>query len=339
MPRHVMIFVAAVCVFVSALSAADAPSKTLRAGMIGLDTSHAPAFARLFAELKLPPDIAAVRVTAAFPGGSDDIPASRDRVKGYTKNLADMGAEIVDSIPALLEKVDVVLVMSVDGRPHLAQAAPAIRAGKRLYIDKPLAGSLADAIAIARLAEKHNVPWFSASSLRFSPGFLDKRAGNEQVGQVIGCDAWSPCSLEPHHPDLFWYGIHGVEVLFTIMGPGCQTVTRVNSPGTDVVVGLWKDGRIGTFRGIRQGRADYGAMVFGTKGVVPAGPFAGYKPLVEEIARFFTTGKPPVSPRETLEIMAFMEAADESKRQGGAPVSIESVMKKASEQAAAAGGS
>jgi len=325
----VLAVLASGALFAAALRASDAATRPIRAGMIGLDTSHCPAFAKLFNDPRAAGDIAAVRVVAAFPGGSDDIPASRDRVKGYTKELADMGVEIVDSIERLLEKVDVVLLMSVDGRPHLAQAAPVIRARKPLFIDKPLAGSLADAIAIARLAEKHDVPWFSASSLRFSPGFLDKRSDNEKVGQVIGCDAWSPCSLEPHHPDLFWYGIHGVEVLYTIMGPGCQTVVRVSSPGTDVVVGLWKDGRIGTYRGIRQGKADYGAMVFGTKGVVPAGPYVGYKPLVEEIARFFRTGKPPVDSRETLEMLAFMEAADESKRAGGVPVSIEEVMKKA----------
>ena len=155
-----------------------------------------------------------------------------------------------------------------------------------------------------------------------------------KVGDVLGCDAYGPCHLEEHHPDLFWYGIHGVETLFTIMGTGCQTVSRTQTEGTDLVVGVWKDGRVGTFRGIREGHADYGATVFGSKGIAPSGGYGGYEPLVVEIVKFFKTGKPPVSADETIEIFAFMEAADESKRQGGKPVTIESVMTKAKSQLA-----
>jgi hypothetical protein len=172
------------------------------------------------------------------------------------------------------------------------------------------------------------VPVFSSSSLRFSSG-IRGMTSDERVGKVLGCEARSPCSLESHHPDLFWYGIHGVETLYTIMGAGCERVTRVSTEGTDVAIGVWKDGRVGSYRGIRSGSAGYGAPVFGSKGVVPSGGFEGYKPLVIEIVKFFKTGQPPVSAEETIEMFAFMEAADESKRQGGCPVTIESVMKKA----------
>ena len=139
--------------------------------------------------------------------------------------------------------------------------------------------------------------------------------------------------MEPHHPDFFWYGIHGVEPLFTIMGTGCESVTRVHADGTDMTVGVWKGGKIGTFRGIREGQRGYGSTVFGTKGIVPGGGFEGYEPLIVEIVKFFKTGKAPVSPEETLEIFAFMEAADESKRQGGRPVTLKSVMDKALKEA------
>ena len=316
---------------------ADKPTKTIRAGIIGLDTSHVTAFTKSLNNSKPDPDGVAVRVVAAFPGGSPDIPSSANRVEMFTKQIRDMDVEIVNSIPALLEKVDVILLESVDGRPHLEQARPVIKAGKPLFIDKPLAGSLADCIAIAELAKKHNVPWFSSSSTRFSPGFLSMRDGkNDKIGQVVGCAAWSPCALEEHHPDLFWYGIHGVEILFTIMGPGIETVSRTQTTGTELVVGTWKDGRVGTFRGIRlPGEGDYGAVVFGKTGIAGAGKYGGYEPLVTEIARFFKTGKPPVAPEETLEIFAFMEAADESKRQGGKPVKVEAVVAKAKELARA----
>jgi len=266
-------------------------------------------------------------VTAGFPGGTRDNPSSWNRVEGYTKQLRGKGIKIYDSIDEMLKHVDVVLLESVDGRPHLEQAKPVIAAGKPLFIDKPLAGSLADAVAIYHLAEKAKVPCFSSSSLRFSRGFQAARNyETSQFGEVKKCVAFSPMSIEPHHPDLFWYGIHGVEILFTIMGTGCETVTRAEQ---NKVVGVWKGGREGTFIG----KKGYGATVEGSKGSGDAGKFGGYEPLVVEIAKFFKTGKPPVAAEETLELYAFMEAADESKRQGGKPVSIESVMAKARKDA------
>ncbi|MEX2111708.1 MAG: Gfo/Idh/MocA family oxidoreductase [Pirellulales bacterium] len=307
-------------------------TKVLRAGIIGLDTSHAPAFAKLLNGPEATGDLAGVKIVAAFPGGSPDIPSSADRVAGYTKQLAEMGIEIVPSIEALLEKVDVVLLESVDGRPHLEQVIPVLKAKKPVFIDKPVAGSLADAVTIFELAKKYGVPCFSSSSLRFSKGIIGMREDGN-LGEIVGCEARGPCTLEPHHPDLFWYGIHGVETLFTIMGTGCEEVTRVQTPGTEFVVGRWKDGRLGTFRGLRDGSHGYGATVYGTKGIGPSGGYDGYEPLVVEIVKFFKTGKPPVSAEETIEIYAFMEAADESKRQGGKPVTIESVLAKARAQA------
>jgi len=312
---------------------ADGPSQPLKAGIIGLDTSHVTAFTKLLNGTNTKGDLADVRIVAAYPGGSPDVPESRNRVAGYTKELREKyGVEIVDSIDALLQKVDVVFLESVDGRPHLEQARPVFKARKPLFIDKPVAGSLADAIEIFQLAKASDTPCFSSSSLRFSPGILGMR-NNPKVGRILGCDAYGPCSLEKHHPDLFWYGVHGVETLFTIMGTGCVSATRIHSKDTDFVSGTWKDGRVGSFRGIRAGKSGYGAMVFGSDGIVPSGGYGGYEPLVVEICKFFKSHQPPVSAEETIEIFAFMEAADESKRQGGAPVTLASVLTKAKAKA------
>jgi hypothetical protein len=304
----------------------------LRAGIIGLDTSHAGAFTQLLNAANPSPELAGVRVVAAFPGGSPDVASSRDRVAGYTQEMREKyGVAIAGSIDELLAQVDVVLLESVDGRPHREQARPVFQAHKPLFIDKPIAGTLADAIAIVDLARQTKTPCFSSSSLRFSPDIAAMRH-HSKVGDILGCDAFGPCHLEPHHPDLYWYGVHGVEALYTIMGTGCRTVARTQTEGTEMVVGVWTGGRIGTYRGLRQGHAGYGATVFGSKGIAPAGEFGGYKPLVVEIVKFFKTGKAPVDLEETLEMFAFMEAADESKRQGGKPVSLESVMAKARTQ-------
>ena len=295
-----------------------------RVGIIGLDTSHSVAFAKVLNAAQ--PDAAyqGYRVVAASPKGSPDIESSVKRVPEYTESVKNLGVEIVDSISALLDKVDVVLLETNDGRPHLEQAIPVLKAGKRVFVDKPVAGSLTDAVALFAAAERYNVPLFSASSLRYIKGVegLDKST-------VVGADTFSPAVLEKSHPDLFWYGIHGVETLFTVMGTGCQSVRRIHADLTDIVVGTWVDGRVGTFRGTRSGKHGYGGTVFTQTGNIVLGPYAGYEPLLQEIVKFFESGKPPVSPQETLEIYAFMEAADESKRQGGVAVTLESVLKKA----------
>ena len=300
---------------------AEETTPPLRVGMIGLDTSHVIAFTKLLNDPKDPNHVPGARVVAGYPGGSPDVEASASRVDGFTAELRDKWqVEIVDDIATLCEKVDAVMLMSVDGRPHLEQVRPVLAAKRPVFIDKPMAGSFRDVKEIFRLAAESGVPCFSSSCYRFVEGLT-----RDDLGAVTGCDSHSPATLEPHHPDLFWYGIHGVEALFTVMGPGCISVTRVGSPGADVVVGLWKDGRIGTFRGIRQGRQASGVTVFCERGVYTAGPAGGniYAGLVREIVKFFQTGIPPVTPEETIQIYSFMEAADRSKMLGGKPVSIE----------------
>jgi predicted dehydrogenase len=329
-----------ICLTILAVPAYDAAqaqeqkAMTIRAGMIGLDTSHVPAFTSIFNDPKAEGDLAGIKVVAGYPGGTD-IPASRDRVKGFTDRLREAGVEIVETIPQLLEKVDVVLLESVDGRIHLEEAIPVIKAGKPLFIDKPVAGSLADAIAIYELAKRHSVPVFSSSSLRFHEG-LEKALQDARLGEVAGAVTWGSCAYQEGIPDLFFYGIHGIEPLFVVMGPGCESVSRVQTKDTDVVTGMWKGGRIGTYRGIRNNQADFGAVVYGRGAIIQAeSKSSGYRRLCREIVQFFKTGKPPVSAEETIEIFAFMEAADESKRQGGAPVSLAKVLEKAKAEAAA----
>ncbi|HQR06948.1 MAG TPA: Gfo/Idh/MocA family oxidoreductase [Gemmatales bacterium] len=312
----------------------EEPPKLIKVGIIGCDTSHCAAFTKILNNPKNTGHLTNVRVVAAWPGGSPDLPDSIDRVPGYVAQLKkDFQVEIVESIPDLLSKVDAVLLESVDGRPHWQQAKLVLKTGKPIFIDKPLAGSLVDGIRIFKLAEERGTPVFSSSALRFTPNIKNART-NEKIGKVTGCIAFSPCSLNKFHPDLYWYGIHGVETLYTIMGTGCESVQRTTSPGTEVVTGLWKDGRIGTFRGIREGTAEFGALVFGAKGSVHTGNFTGYDPLVTEIAKFFRTREAAVTPAETLEMLAFMEAADQSKKLGGGSVKLEPIMIEAQKQAA-----
>lgn len=306
-------------------------SVPLRLGIIGLDTSHSLAFTKAFNATPADPAMRNCRVVVAYPWGSKTIESSSSRIPGYSEEIKKLGVEMVDSIEELLERVDGVLLETNDGGPRRDQVMKVFASGKPVFMDKPVAASLADVVAIYDAAKKLGVPTFSSSSLRYAEGVQEVRAG--EIGAVLGCEAHSPCSLEPTHPDLFWYGIHGVEMLFTCMGTGCESVSRTSSDSFDLAVGRWADGRIGSFRGIRTGAAPYGGNAFGEKAVRPIGPYRGYQPLLIEIAKFFRTRQPPVSAEETLELYAFMEAADESKRRGGQPVSIAEVLDKARQSA------
>lgn len=299
-----------------------------RVGMIGLDTSHCIAFAKALNDPNTNPAYLGYKLVAAYPtAGSSDLPSSISRVAGYTEDVRKQGVEIVNSIEELLKKTDVILLTTIDGRKHLAQVLPVLKAGKRVFVDKPVAASLSDAIAIFDAAERYNVSLFSSSSLRFMEGVQEVTRG--KIGKVLGADTYSPAVFEKTHPDLFWYGIHGVEILYTVMGTGCKSVMRSHTEGTDVVVGTWGDGRIGSFRGTRTGKHNYGGVVFGEEGELCLGSFGGYGSLLEEIVKFFDTGKAPVSSAETLEMCAFMEAADESKSKGGIAVELQTIIERA----------
>jgi len=316
------------CVVLTTVTFGQDAATPKRIGIIGTTTSHVPAFARQINDPNGDALMQRYQVTAAYAGGMPDNPSSWNRVAEYTKNLTDLGVTTYPSIEEMLKHVDFVLLESVDGRPHLEQAKPVIAAGIPMYIDKPVAGSLADALEIYRLAEEKNVPIFSASSLRYGKNVQNIR-NNKPHGAVLGCDAFSPCSYNEKHPDLYWYGVHGVETLFSFMGPGFKSVSRTHTDNTDVVVGLWDDGRIGTFRGTRSGTHDYGARVFMEKATVDAGQYDSYAPLVIEICNFFDTLQPPVDPRETIEIFAFMTAADISKAENGRVVTLQEAIDRA----------
>ena len=299
--------------------------EVFRLGMIGLDTSHVIAFTSY---LNNPKNKTGCRVVAGYPGGSPDMPASANRVEKFTQQLkTQFGVEIVDSIEELCTKVDGILLESVDGRPHLAQARPVIAAKKPLFVDKPMAASLADVIEIFRLARENGVPVWSSSSARYGEGIAGA-SSNEKLGQIVGCDVFGSSSWAANHPDLYLYGIHAVEPLFAVMGTDCETVSRFKTGGVDMVVGVWKGGRIGTFRDLRGGKTDFKTVIYGKKSMA-TGKSSGYSPLLKEIIKFFKTGKPPVPAEETIKIFAFMSGADASRDQGGKAISLKALIDKA----------
>ena len=320
--RRILAVLAAMAVGI--LSAAD-----VRVGVIGTDTSHAIAFTRLM-NVDHDPICAGFRVTSAYQWGSRSIVSSTNRYPRYVKQMREFGVRFTSSVAELLSEVDVVLLETNDGREHLDQALEVFAAGKPVFIDKPIAASLADAMRIVDAARRSKARFFSASSLRYMESAQAARAG--AYGRVRGCQTWTSTEYEPTHSRFFWYGVHGAEALFTVMGRGCVEVSCLSTDEDDVMTGRWTDGRLGSVRGIRGDGCGFGGTIFTydhKPAIVDMGEWKGYRPLLVKIVEFFKTGVSPIDPDETLEIFAFLEAAAQSCDRGGIAVRIADVMKQA----------
>lgn len=297
----------------------------IRLGIIGLDTSHSAAFTKLLNSDEDNPLVQKYEIVAAYPYGSRVIESSYKRIPKYIEEVKGYGVEVVDSIQEVLDKVDCVLLETNDGHPHLEQAAEIFKSGKPCFIDKPLAATLGEVLALCELAKRYNVPVFSSSALRFSKNTAAIRNG--EYGKILGADCYSPHHQEPTHPDFGFYGIHGIESLFAVMGTGCKEVSRVHSEMGDVVTGAWEDGRMGTFRALTVKPSIYGGTAFTEKGTVAVGGYEGYFCLLEQVLKFFETGVPPIEVEETVEMFAFMKASNMSLAKGGKTVTLEEAYK------------
>lgn len=299
----------------------------IRIGMIGLDTSHSVAFTELLNNASNPHHVPGGQVVAAFSGSSPDFPFGAARVQGFTEELSGKyGVRIMDSIEAVAEASDVILLESADGRVHLEQFKVLAPYGKPVFIDKPLSVYYRDAVRIAELADRHSVRLMSSSSLRYSTGLEEVLRDRDFASGITGAEAFGPLEMLETQPGFFWYGVHTAEMLYRIMGRGCKSVSASSWPKYDLIAGEWEDGRIGTVRGAREGMKGFGALLYGsreprlvdvTKDVKPF-----YASLVERIMEMFTTGRVDVPVEETLELIRFLEAANESVTRGGSPVRL-----------------
>jgi hypothetical protein len=298
----------------------------IKLGIVDFDTSHVVAFTERLNHKISDKDqwVDGAEVVIGCPGKSEIMP---ERIPGYAKDMERLRVKLVDKPEDMIGKVDGMLIESQEGGAHWASARPFLEAGLPCYIDKPFTCSVADARKIIDLAAKKNVPIFSSSSLRYAPELV-KFIVEKKDGPILGCLAYGPAPLFEDNPKLnpglYHYGIHAVEILYTLMGPGCQRVTCTHEKDVDVATGQWKDGRVATVRGIRSGKSDYGALAFAEKRVepVPIGTKYIYRELVKKIVELFETKKSPLDIAVTLEIVAFIEAANRSGQNHGAGVNI-----------------
>ncbi|MFM7056650.1 MAG: Gfo/Idh/MocA family oxidoreductase [Planctomycetota bacterium] len=321
----------------------------VRIGILGIDNYGSVAYTEFLNKPDGDDVFAGVRVVAACPIGSPDYPDSDKLVEQWKQQLLSLHQnpkdpkdavppiEMVGSVDELLQKCDGVMIFSLDGRLHLEQATAVLKAGRRLFIGRPMASSPADVIEIFRIAAETKTPCWSSSQHRYSSGFSGMR-NHPEVGKVIGCDVYGGWTVDAPLPDQFTRPLHSIETLYAIMGPGVVSVTSTSTPTAESITAIWNDGRVGTCRGIKQGAVKYSATVFGDKGVSTAGiyghgapvngvvptndRYVGYEGLAIELARFFKGGPVPVQPAETLEIYALLQAAEISRTQHGTLVHL-----------------
>ncbi len=294
-------------------------SKAKKIGLIGCDTSHCVAFARILNDSGSEHHIPGAAIASAFPGGSPDFELSISRVEGFTRELREeLEVEIVDSPEAVAEANDAVLLTSVDARVHLDQFRRIAPYGKPVFIDKPFALTGDDAREMFDLADKNGIALMSCSALRYADGFQELLR-DEADGPVFGADIYGPMAIQPTQPGFFWYGIHTVEMLFAALGKGCARVTVASNEDHDFAVGVWKDGRIGTVRGNRRENKKFGGIVHRENGSHFVDAYRGrpyYVGLMEHILSMFESGTPPIDPEDTVEIIRFIEAANRSREDG-----------------------
>ena len=289
----------------------------IRLGIVDFDTSHVLEFTRRLCHVGVNQDqwVDGAQIVVACPGDSKIMP---ERIPGYTKEMKALGIPLVDRPEEMIGKVDGILVESQEGGRHWERAKLFLESGIPCYVDKPFTCGTEDARKIIELAKQKGLPVFSSSSLRYAPELV-KYLESDKHGHVTGAETYGPASLHERNPGLYHYGIHAVEMLYTIMGPGCDRVTCLHEKDADLVTGHWRDGRIGCVRGIRKGKADYGCLIFAEKSLdsLPVSARFIYRELLKKIVEFFATRHSPVDPAVTFEIVAFIEAAFKSGNNHG----------------------
>jgi predicted dehydrogenase len=298
-------------------------ARELRIGAIGVDSSHLPEFSRRMADL-FATGATRCRVTGFYDDGNHHLPKAD--VKNWKEKTLSLGAIQASSIDSLLDQVDGVMVLAVSGNSHYELALPSLARGIPTYIDKPLTCNLEQARSLASLARKTGAGCYSASSLRFATEI--PRLDREKLGQLHAIDAYGPGALNADMEGLFFYGVHTIEMVDAIWGPGVAKVRCETSSDRDLLDLHYKDGRHAHLRLERKGAYEFGATLHGSKGVESFKvDFAEvYTNLIRGMTRFFETGIAPVDINDILENIAVMAAGNLSMIEGGRWVDIPELM-------------
>lgn len=274
-------------------------------GIVGIENSHATEIVRF---LNAGAADVPVRVGALVAGESD-----------RTRELAELGSieRIVDDAAALLGSVDALIVTARDGADHRHLAVPFLEAGVPVWVDKPLAASVADADAILAAAERGRAPVTSSSTLRWLPDTAGLAAEAGRIGEVQAVTVTGPADPDSPYSGIFFYGIHLAD-LAQCLWPGAGEDVDVQFLPAGVVARYRVDGVPVTLEFVRPDddrQVPFRATVVGRHGIasreIPIGP--GYvQPGVRAFARMLETGARPVPAPEMRAPIAVLDQVAEA---------------------------
>jgi hypothetical protein len=292
----------------------------IKIGIVGLDSSHAVQYAKLLHETDHPHHVPGGRIVAAYAGGSPDWDLSHGRVAGFQAELErGYAVPVVDTIEEVVAAADAIMILTIDGRVHLDQFRIVAASGKPVYIDKPLTATADEARQLAAVAQASGSRIFSSSVWRYAVGLRDAlRALSEPARHLSLHGTW------PEHPGLHgwtWYGIHQVEIAYAVLGAGCQKVACSRDGASEVITAFWSGGRTVTIATNHDEDLTNGGWVADAEGTyaiaVKDGMHDRYAAFLTNALAFYRGGPAPVALAETIETIAFMETAWQSREQGG----------------------
>jgi predicted dehydrogenase len=294
---------------------ASTEAATLQLGVVGIDSSHLAEFSMRINALHAAGQTRC-QVTQMWTDGHHDMPA--EHVEKWRMQAEGHGVVGCDNLKDMLDAVDGVMVLTVNGYRHLEHASEALKRGLPTYIDKPLTCDLDQARQVLGMAREHGARCYSASSLRFAAE-VEQATLDTTLGDVVAIDAYGPGQLSDAMPGLFYYGVHTIEMVDALWGPGVARVRCESMPDRDVLHLAYHDGRFASLRMERAGAYDFGATLQGREGIHSFKvDFDGvYDRLIVGMTAFFEGGEPPASLERIVENVAVMEAGNRSAGEGG----------------------
>lgn len=275
--------------------------------ILGLDTSHGPAFARIIQQA-----YPQHRLVAAWPGGSNAIPASRDRVQGFTREVESMAVPIVDSPEAAAANADAVFILTLDGDSHVPLLSAIMRPGLRVFIDKPMAYSATEAEQMFEKAKELNFGVFSASALRFLP-LVQQLLLDSRGNPIRKINLRAPLNPIDGVPRYHFYAIHAAEILITLLGASVAKVERRESRNAEYFHIIWSEGQDAELELTTEPGSSFDLVIESNGGTrtklrqLERSIKPLYRPLIDACIRFLEGGAPPVAPDETLAALALLD--------------------------------
>ncbi len=292
-------------------------SADLRVGLVGVNTSHASAFARLLNQVGA---VEGARVTWVW--GGELRPGQPDATTlAQSFDIPHVASEPTE----MLAESDLVLVVDDTGQGanHVPLSRAFVAAGVPTFVDKPMAVDLVEAKGLFALAADKGTPVTSSSALRFAAELDAERTQIEALGPLS-----SVVSVGPG--EWYYYGVHAVEQLFAVTGPGVEWVQRYTWPDRDLAVLSYADGGpVAVVQTLRDAAYAFHLTAYGANGLhaVHIKDFdAFYTGQVRAAVEMARTGQPPVAPDETLELLAVLRAGVRSAETDGAKVSVAAML-------------